>query len=176
MGKPEPFDVESHIPALRRYARALTRDDAGADDLVQEALLRAIERTATFRSGGSLRAWLAGILHNEFINSVRRQATEARRDQSLADVQGEAATVGGQEHAAQLAKLEVRFHALPEQQRAVMHLIAVEGLSYQETADAIGVPIGTVMSRLSRARAALRREESGSTGRPGLRIVGGEDA
>lgn len=176
MERPKSLDVESHIASLRRYARALMRDDAGADDLVQEALLRAIERAATFRAGGSLRAWLTGILHNEFINSVRRQASEARRDRSLAELQGEAVSDGDQEHAVQLARLATRFHSLPEQQRAVMHLIAVEGLSYRETADAIGVPIGTVMSRLSRARAALRQEQAAPGGRQGLRIVGGEDA
>ncbi len=175
MGKPTLPDVASHIPGLRRYARALTRDDGAADDLVQESLVRAIERAETFRAGASLRAWLAGILHNQFISSKRRAAAEARRDQVLADLRSGAADAGDQEYAAQLALVAVRFHALPEQQRTVLHLIGVEGLSYQEAAEAIGVPTGTIMSRLSRARAALRQGGSGHSERKSLRIVGTDD-
>jgi RNA polymerase sigma-70 factor (ECF subfamily) len=166
-----PVDVVAHLDSLRRYARALTRDEAAADDLVQESLLRAIERAGTYRPGGSLRAWLAGIVHNRFVSGRRRQAAEARRNETLAGIRGEAVLDGEQEHAAQLALVAARFDALPDQQRAVLHLVAVEGLSYQEAATALDVPIGTVMSRLSRARAALRAAE---TPIPKLRMVRNE--
>jgi len=166
-----PGEVAAHLESLRRYARALTRDHAAADDLVQEALLRAIERAGTYRSGGSLRAWLAGILHNCFISGRRRQAAEARRDETFAGLHETAGQEGDQEHAAQLALVADRFYGLPEPQRSVIHLVAVEGLSYQEAASALGVPIGTVMSRLSRARAALRAPAGAI---PRLRMVRSE--
>jgi RNA polymerase sigma-70 factor (ECF subfamily) len=160
--------VVAHLDGLRRYARALTRDDAAADDLVQESLLRAIEGADTFRAGGSLRAWLAGIVHNRFVSGRRRQAAEARRDETFAGLREGSPGIASQEHAAQLALVSDRFDALPEPQRAVLHLVAVEGLSYQEAATALDVPIGTVMSRLSRARAALRAPAEQT---PKLRMV-----
>jgi len=163
-------DVAAHLDSLRRYARALTRDEAAADDLVQEALLRALERAGTYRPGGSLRAWLAGIVHNRFVSGRRRQAAEARRDQTFADFR-DTSVEGDQEHAAQLALVAARFDALPAPQRAALHLVAVEGLSYQEAATALDVPIGTIMSRLSRARAALR---AGEARVPTLRMVRGD--
>ena len=163
--------VQAHLAGLRRYARALTRDDAAADDIVQDALVRAIERSDTFRPGASLRAWLASIVHNVFVSTRRREAAEARRDEAFADLRPAAPDSGDQEHAAQLASVADGFHALPEAQRAVLHLVAVEGLSYQEAAAALDVPIGTIMSRLSRARAALRAPAKVRP--PALRIVGG---
>ncbi len=168
------FDVVATLPSLRRYARALTRDETAADDLVQDALLLAIERNDTFRPGGSLRAWLASIVHNRFISDQRRRRAETQRDAALADVATEQARAGHQESALLLADLAARFAGLPEAQRSALHLVAVEGLSYQETATALGVPIGTIMSRLSRARATLRADESPARTNP-FRIVGGRD-
>lgn len=160
---------------MRRYALALARDDATADDLVQSALLRAIEKRETFEAGRPLKTWLLAILHNIFVSDYRRRAAERSRDLSFAELQiGE----GGpeQEHAVYLRQIAIRFAALPEEQRATLHLVAVEGLSYQEAAEALSVPVGTIMSRLSRGRSALRKQES-EPGRAGtsLRIIGGSD-
>jgi len=169
------LEVEQEIPVLRRYARALTRDEAAADDLVQDALLRAYERADTFQRDRSLRTWLLAIVHNQFISGVRRLRAEQRRDAAIADIQLDRSGAD-QEIKVYLAQIAARFDALPEPQRAVLHLIAVEGLSYQEAADTLGVAIGTVMSRLSRARAALRDAAQSGAAFSGLHIVGGRDA
>lgn len=169
-------DVVNHLPAMRRYARALTRGDQTADDLVHDALLRAYDGAATFRSGNMLRGWLLTIVRNSFISAMRRSKSEAVRDANYSAI-AEAHAEGGQEHAAYLAQIARRFADLPEQQRAVLHLIAVEGLNYQEAAVVLDIPIGTVMSRLSRARAALRsiEESAERQAATSLRIVGGTD-
>lgn len=167
------FDVVGQLGALRRYARALTRNDVDAEDLVQDALLRAYERRAGFRSGGNLRAWLLSILHNTFVDRIRRNRAERLRDDEAADL-AETTMAAPQEHAARLAQVRQHFMALPEEQRAAIHLVAIEGLSYGDAAEALGIPVGTLMSRLGRARAALREMENGP-GRSGhLRIVGGQ--
>lgn len=175
------IDVVPHLPVLRRYARALTRDGVAADDLVQQALVQALQNSASFDRGRSLRTWLLAIVHNQFISDRRRAGSEQRRLDDLAEA-APTADDGGQEQAVLLRQVAERFAALPEGQRAALHLIAVEGLGYREAAEALGVPIGTVMSRLSRARAALREtpgldrhvDITGSS-RP-LRLIGGKDA
>lgn len=167
-------DVEQSLPRLRSYARALTRDAVAADDLVQEALLRAYERAATFRPGNSLRSWLLSIVHNLFIDQKRREASEQRRNARVAALDPGILVQGGQEQAVWLAEVAARFDALPEEQRAVASLIIVQGVSYQEAAETLDVPVGTVMSRLHRARAALR--EPHHAGHARLHIVGGRDA
>ena len=168
-------DVAKHLAAMRRYARSLVRDPVAADDLVQQALLRGIEGAASFRQGGSLKSWLLSIVHNQFISGQRHAAVERRGLAGLADVARDAVQEGDQEQALLLRDVSDRFAALPEPQRAVLHLIAIEGLSYRETADALSIPIGTVMSRLGRARAALRSVGDLPEGRR-LRLVGGHDA
>jgi len=165
---------------LRRYARSLTRDENQAEDLVQDALVRAYERRSSFRSDGNLRGWLLSILHNTFIDGRRREAVETRRSQRLAE---DAVSVAPaeQEGRVRLQQIMRAFGNLPEEQRAVLHLISIEGLSYQEAAATLDIPIGTLMSRLGRARAALRAFEAGAglpqegsdRPRPNLRIVGG---
>jgi RNA polymerase sigma-70 factor, ECF subfamily len=165
-------DVAVQLPALRRYARALTHDAIAADDLVQQALLRAWTRAETFRNGGSLRAWLFAILHNEFVSGLRRQRAEARAISSLSMDQVEEGEAG-HEFGLRLAETGRRIAQLPAAQRAVLHLIAVEGMSYQQAAHTLSVPIGTVMSRLGRARAALRAAPNSERT---LRIIGGKDA
>lgn len=167
-------EIEQSLPRLRSYARALTRDPASADDLVQEALLRAYERAETFRPGHSLRSWLLSILHNLFIDAKRREGSEQRRNARMVDLDPGILVQGGQEQAVWLGEVAARFDALPEEQRAVASLIIVQGVSYQEAAEAIGVPVGTVMSRLHRARAALREPQGAGNAR--LHIVGGRDA
>ncbi|HEX2553322.1 MAG TPA: sigma-70 family RNA polymerase sigma factor [Microvirga sp.] len=176
-------DVVALIEPLRRYARALTRDEGRAEDLVQDTLVRAYERHGTFRSGGNLRAWLLSILHNVFVDERRRHRAEARRVEEAArdaELTGPAAP-SDPESRVRLAQIQEAFLALPEEQRAALHLVAVEGLSYQEAAAALGVPVGTLMSRLGRGRASLRAFEEGrgrdaaGKPRPSLRIVGGAD-
>lgn len=167
-------DIERELPRLRGYARALTRDPAAADDLVQDALLRAYERASTYRSDRSLRAWLLSILHNLFIDQKRREGSELRRNAKISQLNEGLVSQGGQEQAVYLRELSLRFDALPEEHRAVISLISVQGLSYQEAATTLGVPVGTVMSRLHRARAALREPAAGEAAK--LHIVGGKDA
>lgn len=167
------FDVFAQLGSLRRYARSLTRNDADAEDLVHDALVRAYERRSGFRSGGNLRGWLLSILHNTFIDRRRSARAEQRRMDAAAQL-ADTSMEAPQEHSARLAQVRQNFLALPEEQRAAIHLVAIEGLSYQEAADALGIPVGTLMSRLGRARAALRDMEENPSSRPGhLRIVGG---
>lgn len=175
MNQPKsPFDVIGQLGAMRRYARSLTRDGEEAEDLVQDAFLRAYERRSTFRAGGNLRAWLLSILHNSFIDRVRARRAETVRIEKA----GELAPISldaPQDHVVRLAQVRAAFLTLPEEQRAALHLVTIEGLSYQEAADALGVPVGTLMSRIGRARASLRALENRAQEGPNLRIVGGRD-
>lgn len=176
------FDVVGQLSALRRYARSLTRDDVDAEDLVHDTLLRAYERRATFRPGRNVRTWLMAILHNRFIDGVRGRRVEASRVAEAAKL-ADPHEAAGQDHAVRLAKVRRAFMALPDEQRAVLHLVAIEGFSYEEAAHALGIPVGTLMSRLGRARAALRAmEEDAAPARAPdaelqarLRVVGGTD-
>jgi RNA polymerase sigma-70 factor, ECF subfamily len=177
MRRETSFEPVDHLPVMRRYARVLTRDDAAADDLVHDALVRAYEKRHNFR-GESLAGWLLAILHSTFLNDRRRAKAEQARIEDVAQAAPPAAEPA-QEHSARLAQIQAAFQALPADQRAALHLVAVEGLSYQAAAAVLDVPPGTLMSRLGRARAALRQfeGEAASTGGrvPHLRIVGGSD-
>lgn len=175
------LDVIDLMGPLRRYARSLTRDDTQADDLVHDALLRALERQHTLRPGSNLRTWLMAVLHNVFIDGQRRRRTENRHAETLVH-EGERTTAPGQEHSVRLAQIRRAFSMLPDEQRAALHLVTIDGLSYQEAAAVLEIPIGTLMSRIGRARAALRLMEDGSApalpslalpspGRPHLRLV-----
>ncbi|HYE51989.1 MAG TPA: sigma-70 family RNA polymerase sigma factor [Azospirillaceae bacterium] len=146
--------IEQEIPRLRRFARAMVRDSALADDLVQECLERALSRLHLWQPGTNLRAWLFTILRNLHINGIRRQ-------QTFVDIDGEAQAGIGGAHGAQVVRLELRdlrraLDKLPQEQREVVLLIGLEGISYAEAADILQVSIGTVKSRLSRGRRALR--------------------
>ena len=177
------FDVTGQLAALRRYGLSLTRNAADAEDLVHEALLRAYEKRATFRKDRNLRAWLLSILHNCFVDGARKKRSEAVKLLRAGEVAVDYAPAP-QDHAVRLAQVRQSFMTLPDEQRAALHLVAIEGLSYQEAAATLGIPIGTLMSRLGRARAALRAIEDGTAAapKPGdtppgrhLRIVGGSD-
>jgi RNA polymerase sigma-70 factor (ECF subfamily) len=181
--RPHENDVIGLLGPLRRYARALTRDETTAEDLVHDALVRAFERRSTFHLGGNLRAWLFAILHNTFVDGRRRRVAEARREEAVAGSL-DVAVPASQETSIHLEQVRRAFAILPEEQRAVLHLVAIEGLPYQEAAHALGIPVGTLMSRLGRARAALRSFEEArpadrprlpSPARPKLRIVGGDN-
>ncbi len=155
--------LEAHIPGLRRYAYALLRGDReGADDLVQDSLERALSCWHQRRNDGDLRGWVYTILYHRFLTDRRRQ----RRDighRALTDIlETEQPSVeGGQEGALAHRDLLRGFAQLPEEQRSVLLLIAVEDFSYREAARVLGLPIGTVMSRLSRGREHLRQYMSG---------------
>lgn len=168
------FDVLGQLGALRRYARSLTRDGSDAEDLVQDALLRAYEKRSSFSADGNMRAWLLSILHNAFIDRVRSRRSEAARLDRTVELAPQAMEPP-QDHAVRLVQVREAFMGLPEEQRAALHLVAIEGLSYQEAADALAIPPGTLMSRIARARAALRALEDGEGQSPHLRIVGGRD-
>lgn len=148
-------DIKASLASLQRYARALTRDDGRAEDLVHDTLLRAMERFSTYREGDNLSGWLRAILHNTFVDQRRRAVADARRSGDIAG----AAT--DEEAPPQDARLQFQdtmraFGALPDEQRAALYLVAVEDLSYAEAAATLGIPLGTLMSRIGRARAALR--------------------
>lgn len=172
------LDVVGHLRSLRRYALALTRHEGDAEDLVQDALVRAYERRSTLRVGADLRPWLMSILHNRFVDGIRSRRAESARIAEVA--QGaEISSPPGQDHAVRLAQVRSHFMALPDDQRAALHLVTIEGLSYEEAARALDIPVGTLMSRLGRARDALRAIEAGeATGtvrRGNLRLVGGSN-
>ena len=148
--------VEQEIPRLRRYARALTHNAERADDLVQETLVRAISKRHLWQMGTDLRAWLFTIMHNQNVNFVRR----AMRDGTVIDIeQLSTSLVATSDPAAsrQMRELERALGCLSEDQRAVILLVGLEGMSYKAAAQILNVPVGTVRSRLSRGRDELRR-------------------
>jgi RNA polymerase sigma-70 factor, ECF subfamily len=148
--------LEAEIPRLRRYARALTRDVTRADDLVQSCLTRAVAKQHLWQPGTDLRAWLFTILHNQHVNDVRRAVREGVgvAVEEMAPV----LTVGSNAIAVlELRDLEAAIARLPPEQRQVILLVGLEGMRYEEVALILGVPVGTVRSRLSRGRDQLRR-------------------
>jgi RNA polymerase sigma-70 factor (ECF subfamily) len=149
-------ELIAQIPALRRYARALTGNAWAADDLVQDTLERACTKWRLWAAGSDLRAWLFTLMHNLFVNQLRhsnRQAGLATPLDIDALPEQLAAPDAGQEQTLDLQRCLLR---LPQEQRAVLLLVSVEDMSYEETARIVGAPVGTVMSRLSRARTRLR--------------------
>jgi RNA polymerase sigma-70 factor (ECF subfamily) len=162
------------LPAMLRFARSLTRDPSAADDLVQDVVVRALERHHRFDESRSYRAWLLALTHNLFIDGWRRGRVRDRAGAALA-ASAEAWAEPNQEHAVILGETLRAFEALPGDQRAVLHLVVVEGASYAEAAEILGAPIGTVMSRLSRARLALRTPVSSPSANH-LKLVSDRDA
>src|SRR5215472_19107170 len=151
--------VEAHIPGLHRFARALLRGDyERADDLVQDTLERALSSWQRRRAKGDLRGWLYTILYHRFLTDRRRRNRKGALERPMEIVKGELPGVeGGQDSALAHRDLLRAFAILPEEQQSVLLLIAVEDLSYEEAARLLSVPIGTIMSRLSRGRERLRR-------------------
>ncbi|WP_339480009.1 MULTISPECIES: sigma-70 family RNA polymerase sigma factor [unclassified Pseudomonas] len=156
------------IPRLRRFALSLTRNPSNADDLVQMCLERALSKWNDKRPDGDLRAWLFSILYRQFLDGHRRSRRYARMLEFFT----------GRDDAQPSAERSViaqsslqAFDQLTTEQRALLLWVSVEGLSYQQVADILGVPTGTVMSRLSRARQALRQLSDGEITRPTLRIL-----
>jgi RNA polymerase sigma-70 factor (ECF subfamily) len=157
---PNP-DLLAALPRLRRYARVLTGDAHRADDLVQDTLARAWEKRQLWREGSDLRAWLFTIMHNVHVNqfaSRRREQAESSLDADDGPVAGwEIPVRATQSDRIELGELVQQIGRLPAEQREVLILAAVEELRYEDIAVVQGVPIGTVMSRLNRAREKLRR-------------------
>lgn len=149
-------ELIAHIPGLRRYARLLTGDAWSADDLVQDTLERACSKWRLWRRGSDLRAWLFTLMHNLFVNQLRSSDRQRQAGPPLdIDEIGNtlAAAENGQDQARDLQRCLLR---LPEDQRAVLLLVSLEDMTYAQVARVVGAPVGTVMSRLSRARSRLR--------------------
>lgn len=149
---PSQDAIVAEIPRLRRYARALAGDAVRADDLVQDTLERALLRFALWRPG-NLRAWLFSIMHNVFVNQMKAvQPLVFPGDEAMPDQPARAA----QADSLELRDLSRALLKIPADQREVLLLIGLESLSYEEAAKVLGVPAGTVMSRLSRGRVRLQ--------------------
>jgi RNA polymerase sigma-70 factor, ECF subfamily len=149
-------EIEAEIPRLRRYARALTHDAVIADDLVQDCLTRALGKLHLWQDGTDLRAWLFTILHNQYVNYIRRSAREGAAVR-LTEREPMLARAPQQGKRLELRDLERAIAKLPDAQRSVILLVALEGMRYDEVAAILDVPVGTIRSRLSRGREALRR-------------------
>ena len=160
--------IAENIPRLRRYARALTRDSHLADDLVQDCLERAWAKRALWRDRGDIRAWLFTILHNVYANAARRH-NRRPREVSI-DAAPEPGVPSSQEANLFLLDLENCLAALSDEHREVLLLVGLEQLSYEQTATILELPVGTVMSRLSRARSRLR-EMLAESNEPVLRRI-----
>ena len=159
--------ITAQIPRLRRYARALTGDRTSADDLVQDTLERAWGKLHLWRRGSDMRAWMFSIMHNTFINHIRKNqiVTVSMDDDAL-----EVPTRATQEDFLRMRDLASAIGKLPYEYREVILLIGLEQLSYEEAAKVLGIPLGTVMSRLSRGRERLRALMAGESA-PVLRSV-----
>ncbi|HEX7217756.1 MAG TPA: sigma-70 family RNA polymerase sigma factor [Burkholderiales bacterium] len=155
------------IPRLRRYARALVGDRATADDLVQDTLERAWAKLHLYRRGTDLRAWLFTVMHNVHVNRVRA----SRLTDPLEDEMPELAQRAPQGDALLVRDLDRGIARLPAEQRAVLLLVTLEEMSYDQVARTLGIPIGTVMSRLSRAREKLRASMLGQPVAAKLKVV-----
>lgn len=160
--------IIAELPRLRRYARAMLGDRAAADDLVQDTLERAWSRFAQWRAGSDLRAWLFGIMHNLRVDQLRRGSLPTH---SLDDDAHDVPTRATQSDRLEVMDLESALRQLPDDQREVLLLVGLEEMSYAEIAAALGIPIGTVMSRLSRGRERLRQIMEGRQAGANLRVV-----
>jgi RNA polymerase sigma-70 factor (ECF subfamily) len=162
----EIAEIVAHIPRLRRYARALAGDSHRADDLVQDTLERALAKFHLWRRGSDLRAWLFTVMHNVFINQLK-----ARREVTLDDALEDGLQSAPRSDPLELRDLDAALGRLPPEQREVLLLVGLEQLSYAEVSKALGIPIGTVMSRLSRGRERLRVVISGGATATNLKVV-----
>jgi RNA polymerase sigma-70 factor (ECF subfamily) len=160
--------IMQHIPRLRRYARALTGERSAADDLVQDTLERALSRFHLWRQGSDLRAWLFTIMHNIFVNQIRsrmRHPHEPLDDNAADELHAHEPDWG------ELRDIEEALALLPAEQRAVLLLVGLEQFTYEEAARVLDIPLGTVMSRLSRGRERLRLALYGEARTATLKVV-----
>ena len=150
-------EIASLVPRLRRFAAALTGNREDGDDLVQQACVKALVRLGQFEPGTRLDRWMMRIVQTTFLDAVRsrrRRRTEIDPE-ALERLSDEGRAASGTEHRMVLDRVRAAMATLPEDQRAVLALVAIEGYSYKEAAEILEVPVGTVMSRLSRARGRL---------------------
>lgn len=161
-------DIETQIPRLRRYAWALLGDHARADDLVQDTLERALSRLHLWRRGSDLRAWLFSIMHSIYVNEIRRSRRWARV--IIDGVEPDSAPAAHHDEPMALHDMLSALARLPDEFRTVVLLVGLEEMSYYEAAKVLGIPVGTVMSRLARGRERLRALMSGEQP-PALRRV-----
>jgi len=149
-------DIVAYIPRLRRYAQALVKDHSVmVDDLVQDSLERALARSHQFREGTDLRAWLFTIMHNVYANQIRRISNGpsfVELPETIDEMTTDTSTLK-----LELRDLQQAISELPLEQRKILLLVTLEGLPYQQVADMLGIPVGTVMSKLSRTRQHLRK-------------------
>ncbi len=156
------------IPRLRRYARALLGDRTGADDLVQDTMERGWKKLSTWQRGSDMRAWLFGIMHNLHVDQVRKPSlpTEELDEDTPTMVSHHQVSDG-----LEMRDLDTALRSLPPEQREILLLVALEEMSYEEVAATLGLPLGTVMSRLSRARQKLRAQMEGRSVVSLLKVV-----
>jgi len=156
------------IPRLRRYASALLGDRTGADDLVQDTMERGWKKLSTWQRGSDMRAWLFGIMHNLHVDQVRKPSlpTEELDEDTPAMVSHHQVSDG-----LEVRDLDTALRSLPPEQREILLLVALEEMSYEEVAATLGLPLGTVMSRLSRARQKLRAQMEGRSVVSLLKVV-----
>ena len=159
MSTPTPFDqvrgqLGELLPRLRRFARVITRNVHDADDLVQVAVEKALARAAQWRPDSRLDSWMFGIMKNAWIDEIR---SRRRRDRIHAPEEAGLAVGDTSAKARDIAlSVQVAMERLPEEQRLAVGLVLVEGLSYKEASEVLGIPIGTLTSRLARGREALQ--------------------
>ena len=160
--------IAPHLPYLRRYARSLTGDAWAADDLVQDTLERAWAKSALWRGVADMRGWLFGIMHNLHVDGVRRPRIAT---QTMDDDTPEVATAPTQGERLAVLDLQAALDLLPLEQKEIVLLVALEDMAYADVAKTLGIPIGTVMSRLSRGRERLRALMDGRAEPVRLKVV-----
>lgn len=150
-------EIAALVPRLRRFAHALCGDRDEGDDLVQTACLKALTRLDPYRPGTRLDSWMSRIVHTGFLDEVRRRGRRATAPdaEAVGRASDDGRAAAGQDHRLQLDRVRAAMAALPRDQRAVLALVAIEGCTYHEAAETLEVLVGTVMSRLARARARL---------------------
>lgn len=163
--------IVSEIPRLRRYARALLRDREGADDLVQDCLERALTRLDNWQSGESPRRWLFTIMHHLFIDRMRKMNRRGEAAMLPLDTDEALATPAEQFGNAASREIVDALQAIGPDRRAALVLVSIEGFSYAEAANILGVPAGTLMSRIARGREELRALLDDTARRRAIRIV-----
>jgi RNA polymerase sigma-70 factor (ECF subfamily) len=163
--------ILAEIPRLRRYARALLRDRDAADDLVQDCLERALRRLENWRMGDSPRRWLFTIMHHLFVDQTRRSRRRGEAFPLSHEEVGGVASEPLQMDALAAREVADALQSIGADRRAALLLVAVEGLSYAEAADVLGIPAGTLMSRVSRGREELRALLDDTTRRKSIRVI-----
>ncbi|NQV55154.1 MAG: sigma-70 family RNA polymerase sigma factor [Rhodospirillales bacterium] len=162
--------LKDALPHVMRYARALTRDPDLAEDLLHDCVARALDKLHQFQAGTNMRAWLFTILHNIHLQNLRGASRRPRTDQLDDEISGRIGVDGDQDDKLAIRDFDRALARLPEDQKQVILLIGLEDMSYQETATILDIPVGTVMSRLSRGREKLRNDMDGKL-KPALRSV-----